>query len=59
MKMINEKREINWVMLSIILCTILIWYSIFKIGFFITITWLIVIACVVGIYIRLKEETIL
>ena len=40
--------------LGIMLGTGLVWYSIFTNGFFITITWLIVISAVLGIWLRVS-----
>tara|TARA_Y100001937_G_C6901544_1_gene233527 strand:- start:164 stop:343 length:180 start_codon:yes stop_codon:yes gene_type:complete len=57
MKTIKDNREFNWSMAVILLLTILIWYSIFKFGFFTTVAWIVVISAIVGICIRLKEET--
>tara|TARA_B100001094_G_C18104129_1_gene757441 strand:- start:1079 stop:1231 length:153 start_codon:yes stop_codon:yes gene_type:complete len=47
---------INWGIVAIGLLTTLVWYSIFTIGFFITITWLIVISAMVGIVLNLYEQ---
>ena len=54
--MINEKGEFNWAFIILLIFTIVIWYSIFTNGFFITITWLIVLSAIVGIIIKLKEN---
>ncbi len=47
-------KQLVW--LGIILLTTAIWYSIFTNGFFITITWVVVISAIVGIIIKLKEN---
>ena len=49
--------KMNWVWIAMILMTILIWYCIFEYGFFTTVIWLVVGACVIGIFLKLKEET--
>ena len=49
--------SINWLMIGFIILTILVWYCIFKYGFFTTVIWLVVGACVIGIFLKLKEET--
>ena len=57
MKTIKDKRELNWGIVALILLTIVVWYSIFKFGFFTTVAWIVVISAIIGIYVRLKEET--
>jgi len=57
MKTIKDNREVNWGVIVLLLLTIVIWYCIFKFGLFTTVTWLIVISAIVGICIRLNEET--
>jgi hypothetical protein len=54
MKTINDKKEFNWTMLVILLMSVGIWYSIFTNGFFITVTWLIIISAIIGLWIRLS-----
>ena len=44
-------KQIAW--LSILVINIIIWYSIFTNGFFITLTWLIVISAIFGLWLRL------
>ena len=56
MKTINDKKEFNWSMLVILLMSVGIWYSIFTNGFFITITWVIILSAIAGIIIKLKEN---
>ena len=46
-------NNINWGMIGVIILTVLIWYSIFTIGFFVTLMWLIVISAIVGLWLRL------
>ena len=43
--------------LGLIISTIGIWYSIFTNGFFITVMWLIIVSAIVGIVMRVREET--
>ena len=47
-------RQIGWI--SIFILNALIWYSIFTNGFFITITWVIILSAIAGIIIKLKEN---
>ena len=50
----QKNMKPNWGMIVIGILTILIWYSIFTIGFFITLIWLIVISAIIGLYFRLS-----
>ena len=47
-------KQIAW--LTIFTLNALIWYSIFTNGFFITITWVVILSAIVGIIIKLKEN---
>jgi hypothetical protein len=49
----NIKR-VAW--LSLLGINALIWYSIFTNGFFITITWVVILSAITGIIIKLKEN---
>ena len=49
--------SINWLMIGFIIITILIWYCIFEYGFFTTVIWLVIGSCIVGLILKLKEET--
>jgi uncharacterized membrane protein len=49
----NIWKDINWGMVAVGILSILVWYSIFTIGFWITVIWLIVVAAIVGLWIRL------
>ena len=49
--------SINWVWIGLILLNGLIWWSIFTNGFFTTVIWLVIIGCIMGIILKLKEET--
>ena len=48
--------SINWVWIGLILLNGLIWWSIFTNGFFTTVIWLVIIGCIMGIILKLKEE---
>tara|TARA_R100000700_G_C3177477_1_gene152662 strand:- start:1785 stop:1955 length:171 start_codon:yes stop_codon:yes gene_type:complete len=54
--MIDYSR-FNWGIIGILIGTILVWWSIFSNGIFTTLTWLVVIACIIGIIIRVKEDS--
>ena len=47
-------KQLTW--LGIIGINTIIWYSILTNGLFITTTWLVIIAAIVGIIIKLKEN---
>ncbi len=47
-------KQLTW--LGIMILNTGIWYSILTNGFFITLIWVIVIAAIVGIIIKLKEN---
>ena len=49
--------KMNWPWIAMILMTIYMWYCIFKYGFFTTMFWLVIGSCVIGIFLKLKEET--
>ncbi len=54
----EKKLSPNWGLIGIILGTVGVWWSIFANGLFTTLIWLVVIACILGIIIKVKEETI-
>ena len=49
-------KSINWLMISIMIGTILVWYSVFTNGFFITLLWLVIISLIIGIILKTIEE---
>ena len=49
--------SINWVWIGLILLNGLIWWSIFTNGFFTTLLWLIIGSSIIGIILKLKEDT--
>ena len=49
-------KQITW--LSMFIINALIWYSIFTNGFFITITWFVIVSAIAGIIIKLKETRV-
>ena len=56
MKSIDDKKDFRWSIIVIGLLTGVIWYSIFTNGFFITITWVVILSEIAGIIIKLKEN---
>ena len=53
MKMINDKRELNWGMIVLLSLNAFFWFSVFTWGFFISLCWTIVGAAIVGLWLRL------
>ena len=51
-------KNINWTMIGIMIGTMLIWYSVFMNGLFITVMWLVIISCIIGIIFKIKEMRI-
>jgi len=47
-------KDMNWGIISIGIGSIVIWYSIYTFGFFLTFMWLIVISAIVGLWFRLS-----
>ncbi len=56
MKVVNDKKEVNWGILGVLLLSVVIWSSVYFFGFFLTIIWTIVISAVVGIIIKLLQQ---
>ena len=54
MKTMNDKTELNWGMIGLLLTNAFFWYSVWHWGFFISITWTIILACIVGLWLRLS-----
>ena len=50
-------KSINWTMIGIMIGTMLIWYSVFMNGLFITVIGLIIGSSIAGIIIKLREDT--
>ena len=48
-------KNINWPWIGIIVMNFAVWYSVFTNGFFITVIWLVIIACIIGIIFKIKE----
>ena len=55
----TDHDSIDWtkllVWVGLLIGGVVVWYSIFTNGFFITLIWLIVISAIVGLVMRLKE----
>ena len=49
--------SINWVWIGMVGIIIGFWYGVFKYGFFTTLLWLIISSCIIGIILKLKEDT--
>jgi hypothetical protein len=48
----DKHRQLS--MIGLILLNTIIWYSIYTNGFFITITWIIILSAIVGLWLRLS-----
>ena len=49
-----ENLKINWGMIGVIVLNTFIWYSIFTIGFWITLIWIVVFSAMIGIIIKIR-----
>ena len=56
MKIIDDKREINWGMIVLLLLNAYYWGNVYWYGFFLPTIVTIVIAAVIGIIMRLREN---
>tara|TARA_B100000287_G_scaffold409844_1_gene437612 strand:+ start:224 stop:400 length:177 start_codon:yes stop_codon:yes gene_type:complete len=56
MKIIDDKREINWGMIVLLLLNAYYWVNVYWYGFFLPTIVTIVIAAVIGIIMRLREN---
>ena len=54
--MMSIKRMRQLTYWGLIVGTIGIWYSIFTNGFFITLTWLVIVSCIIAIIIKITEN---
>ena len=52
----NSIYTFNWGMICVILATIWIWYAIFTIGFFPTLAWILIGACMGGVYYKFTSR---
>ena len=50
----NIWKDMNWGMIGVGIGSIVIWYSIFAFGFFITLCWLVIISAIIGLWLRLS-----
>ena len=53
-----DKMNINWKMITLLIMNAVMWYSVFTNGFWITLLWVLIIACIGGIIIKTKENMI-
>ena len=47
-------KELNWGIILTLILSICVWYSIFTVGVFTTIMWLIVVSAIIGIILNIK-----
>ena len=50
----NIWEDFNWGLIGVVILGIAIWYSIFTIGFFITLCWIVIISAIIGLWLRLS-----
>ena len=53
MKIINDKGDLNWGLVLVLVLNAIFWFSVFTYGFFISLMWSIVGAAVFGLWLRL------
>ena len=56
MKTMNDKTELNWGMIIILIGNATFWFCVFKYGFFISLIWTIVVAAIIGIVVKVQEN---
>jgi len=54
MKIMNDKTELNWGMIILLILNASYWVCVWKFGFFLPTIWTIVGACIVGLWLRLS-----
>ena len=52
----NELKNMNWGIIVVLLGTIGIWYAIYKIGFFLSLMYIVIGAAIGGIITAVKEQ---
>ncbi len=56
MKPINDKRELNWGMIGLLVLNACYWVCVWNYGFLLPTIWTIVIAAVIGLVLRVMEN---
>ena len=56
MKIIKDNGEFNWVFGVLLGINGIFWFSVFKYGFFISLTWTIVICAIITIWLKLLNK---
>ena len=54
MKLIKEDKELNWGLIGLLSLNAIFWFSVFTYGFFISLCWTIILAAIVGLWLRLS-----
>ncbi len=57
MKVVNDSGEFNWGLIILLLLNAFYWVNVYWFGFFIPTVWTIVIAAVVGLWLRLTGRS--
>ncbi len=55
--MINQDKEFNWGMIILLMLNGFYWVCVWKFGFFLPTIWTIVIASVIGLWMRLSGRS--
>ena len=56
MKTINDKKDLNWGMIILLLLNAYYWVCVWNYGFFLPTIWTIIIAAIVGLILKLKGD---
>tara|TARA_B100000287_G_scaffold370523_1_gene368035 strand:+ start:217 stop:390 length:174 start_codon:yes stop_codon:yes gene_type:complete len=57
MKIMNDKTELNWGMIILLILNASYWVCVWKFGFFLPTIWTIIIAAIVGLWLRLTGRS--
>ena len=54
MKIIKDDKEFNWGLIGLLTLNAIFWFSVFTYGFFISLCWTVILAAIVGLWLRLS-----
>ena len=57
MKTMNDKTELNWGMIILLILNASYWVCVWNFGFFLPTIWTIVIASIIGLWLRLTGRS--
>ena len=49
-----DYKDFNWGLIALLIMNAVFWFSVFTYGFFISVTWTIVISAIIGLWLRLS-----